>query len=237
VVETEAPESWLAWPFSWRKVVFGPRAHRRWHYTGPLGQPHRHVRWYIRSVDAPNPETLINLWYSFMAWVTGTDPPWMEEAREAAEEALAEGEGGEEQPWKEEEPRESRKSASFPDAFNPQGPRESQHSLTRRSSVAGSSVETSRGDAVLASLGEADSDGASTTSSARSALERYKRLLTATGVIGTYLCWAIFAWCAPWLHVHTTVARADTHRCCALFRFTFVRARRFSRALLLSARA
>ena len=82
--DSEAPESWLEW-YGWRKFVFGLNAHRKWHYTGPLGQPMRHVKWFIRSVGAPPPETAINLWHSLLAWATGTDPPWVEEWREAME--------------------------------------------------------------------------------------------------------------------------------------------------------
>ena len=85
--DNEAPESWLEW-VGWRKFVFGFGAHRRWHYTGPLGQPRRYVRWYIRSSAAPPPETLLNLLEAARAWATGTDPEWTVEADEAeAEEA------------------------------------------------------------------------------------------------------------------------------------------------------
>jgi hypothetical protein len=62
-------------------------AHRRWHYTGPQGQPSRFVRWFCRSVDAPKPETLLNLWRSFVAWPTCRKPPWTVEAEEAEVEA------------------------------------------------------------------------------------------------------------------------------------------------------
>ena len=48
--DNEAPESWLEW-VGWRKLVFGPAAHRRWHYTGGP-QPVRHVRWFVRSARA-----------------------------------------------------------------------------------------------------------------------------------------------------------------------------------------
>ena len=95
--DNEAPESWLEW-LGWRKMVFGRRAHRRWHYTGPKGQPIRYVRWFLRSAGAPISETAANLCRSFYAWVTGTEVPWLVEAREAEEEAAAEAEdsGGEE---------------------------------------------------------------------------------------------------------------------------------------------
>jgi len=74
----------------WRKLVFGLNAHRRWHYTGPRGQPKRHVKWFCRSVGAPPPETAINLWHSFVCALTGRELPWHIEAREAAEAAAAE---------------------------------------------------------------------------------------------------------------------------------------------------
>jgi hypothetical protein len=143
----QAPESWLEW-VGWRKLVFGVHANRKWHYTGPLGQPGRHVKWFIRSVGAPTPETIINLGHSFVAAITGSPPPWTVEAREAAaEEAQAEAEAAD---------------ASSPDA------------------AAGNNEKAG-----------------STSSSVRSAraLARYKRIMAATGFIGTYICWAVFSWC------------------------------------------
>ena len=83
--DSEAPESWLEWTSGWRKLVFGLNAHRRWHWTRGA-PPVRHVRWYCRSIGAPPPETIANLWRSFVAWITCTEPPWLVEAREAAEE-------------------------------------------------------------------------------------------------------------------------------------------------------
>ena len=84
--DNEAPESWLAYTGS-VKLLCGRNAHRRWHYTGPAGQPRRFVRWYVRSVDAPKPETLENAWHSLVSWVTGRKTPWELEAEEAAEDA------------------------------------------------------------------------------------------------------------------------------------------------------
>ena len=86
--DSEAPESWLEW-VGWPKLLFGRRAHRQWHYTGPKGQPTRYVRWFVRSATAPISETAANLCRSFYAWVAGTDVPWLVEAREAEEEEMA----------------------------------------------------------------------------------------------------------------------------------------------------
>ena len=73
--DSEAPESWLRYA-GVARILFGRLAHRRWHYTGPLGQPKRFVRWYIRSVDAPRLETLTNTLHAIHAAVTGAPPPW-----------------------------------------------------------------------------------------------------------------------------------------------------------------
>jgi hypothetical protein len=81
-------QSWLAYG-GLTRLVCGMSAHRRWHYTGPAGQPSRFVRWYCRSVDAPKMETLTNLWHSLVAWLTRSKPPWTLEA-EAAEAEAAE---------------------------------------------------------------------------------------------------------------------------------------------------
>jgi hypothetical protein len=54
--DSEAPESWLRYTGLGR-MVCGRLAHRKWHYTGPLGQPPRLARWYIRSADAPMAES------------------------------------------------------------------------------------------------------------------------------------------------------------------------------------
>jgi hypothetical protein len=124
--------------------LFGLHANRKWHYTRDQ-QPNRHVRWFIRSVGAPQTETILNLYASFKAWLTCSLPPWTIEAREA----------------------EAEEAAAF------------------------------ESDAAAAEGSIGGHVSASTTSSVRSAraLARYKRIMTATGFVGTYICWAVFSWC------------------------------------------
>ena len=196
--DNEAPESWLEW-FGWRKLVFGPNAHRCWHYTGPLGQPNRHVKWFIRSVGAPKPETAINLWHSMVSWVTGNDPPWVEEWRETVE-------------------AEAEDKAEAEAELEPDAPASDSHNGTSHHQVNGGArlpADAPRvlelhhvaeqlafnthtlGDAKVLKADEEDvSDGASTTSSVRSAraLAHYKRVIALAGFFGVYVTWALFAW-------------------------------------------
>ena len=205
--DSEAPESWLEW-FGWRKLVFGPNAHRRWHYTGPLGQPNRHVKWYVRSVGAPPPETAINLWHSLVSWVKGSDPPWVEQWREAveaeaAEEAEAEAEVELDAPACDSygaPPHQVNDSARLPvdaprvlkllnlaeqAAFD-------KHYVNGNGHINGNAS----GKIYAADDDDEVGDGASTTSSVRSAraLARHKRMIALTGFIGVYVTWALFAW-------------------------------------------
>ncbi len=138
-----ASQSWLEWT-GYRKLLFGLHANRKWHYTRDQ-QPNRHVRWFIRSVGAPQTETILNLYASFKAWLTCSLPPWTVEAREA----------------------EAEEAAAF----------ESDDAAAAEGSIGGHVA-------------------VSTTSSVRSAraLARYKRIMTATGFVGTYICWAVFSW-------------------------------------------
>ena len=147
--DSEAPESWLEWPFTWRKLVFGFNAHRQWHYTGPAGQPNRHVRWFVRSVGAPPTETALNLAHSAAAAATCSQPPWTIEAREAAEDAGA--------------------SVASADDDGPGAIGSTQASLSR-------------------------SSGGASAAEARE-LARHKRVMATVGVLGVYLCWAVFSWC------------------------------------------
>ena len=203
--DSEAPESWLEW-FGWRKLVFGVNAHRRWHYTGPLGQPNRHVKWFIRSVGAPPPETAINLWHSLVSWVTGTDPPWVEEWREAveaeAEEEAEEAEVEVDAPACDSHdapPHQVNGGAHLSDA--PRVLRLLQ--LADQETVDMHAIGNGNGNGhingngkVHPENGDYGGDGASTTSSVRSAraLARYKRIIAMSGFIGVYVSWALFAW-------------------------------------------
>ena len=179
--------------FGWRKLVFGVDAHRRWHYTGPLGQPNRHVKWFIRSVGAPPPETAINLWHSLVAWVTGTDPPWVEEWREAMEEAEAEEEA--------ETEAELAADVAASDSGNTSvqvngGARPTSRALRLMHLAEQDKFETHALGNGKVPVAADDHDGASTTSSVRSAraLARYKRLVALSGFIGVYVSWALFSW-------------------------------------------
>ncbi len=164
--DNEAPESWLFYA-GIPRLVCGMRAHRRWHYIRD-SQPARFVKWYSRCVDAPMPETITNLWESLKALATRTKPPWTLEAEEAEAEAV-----GHVVP------------------------------LARRASVRvigsgnGDDRSSAPPDAAPQRAGEEkDGGGSSAASSADSAvdLQRSKRRLTAAGLLGVYLTWAIFAW-------------------------------------------
>jgi hypothetical protein len=178
--------------FGWRKLVFGVDAHRKWHYTGPLGQPNRHVKWFIRSIGAPPPETVINLWHSLVAWVTGTDPPWTEEWREAMEEEAEDNEDG----------AEAELAADAAASDSGSGKLRQVNGGARQSRALGLMHFAGQDKFETHALGNGkpyeadDHDGASTTSSVRSAraLARYKRLVALTGFIGVYVSWALMAW-------------------------------------------
>ncbi len=138
------------------KLVCGLQAHRKWLYTGPAGQPSRFVRWYVRSVDAPKPETAMCVVHSVVAWVTGTKPPWTVEWEEAQAAELEE----------QEELRMELHASDHPSGCT-RGP----------------------GDG-----GDAASEA---TDESTAALRRSKHALTAVGLGGIYVTWAVFAWCAP----------------------------------------
>jgi hypothetical protein len=142
--ESEVPESWLQWA-GLPALVFGAKANRKWHYTGPAGQPVRFVRWYARSINAPVIETMLNLWESFKAWAMCVRPPWTMEAEE-----------------------------SLTDLQMPSGSPKAAQSETDCDSVNGHAVSLSHASAKR--------------------LRFSKRRLTACGIGGVYLIWALFSW-------------------------------------------
>ena len=197
--DNEAPESWLEW-IGWRKMVFGANAHRKWHYTGPLGQPNRHVKWFIRSVGAPPPETVINLWKSLVSWVTGSDPPWVEEWRETVEPKAtdaAEEAGPEHAHMVPVQAAQQENNGTSLPSSQPRM-RRLLH-LVEQDQVDLHALGNGNGK-VQAADGSGDDDSVSTSSSVRSAraLARYKHILALSGFIGVYICWAIFAWCVAY---------------------------------------
>ena len=201
--DSEAPESWLEW-YGWRKFVFGFNAHRKWHYSGPAGQPNRHVRWFVRSVGAPPTETAINLMHSAAACATCSEPPWVVEAREAAEENAAAANGHDFPAW----------------GMRPSTGRfcskKLSHLVSGSVSWLGDGDESgpSPGDVALQphfdrpSSGGSDCTDGSATDEAKQ-LARYKRIMSAVGIGGVYTCWAVFSWyafcVALYLRVFTTL--------------------------------
>ena len=84
--DAEQPESWLVYR-GVSRLLLGWNAHRRWHYTARRAAsrpPGRFLRWWIRSSDAPKPETLSNLLHAAWCALTGATPRWEREARAAA---------------------------------------------------------------------------------------------------------------------------------------------------------
>ena len=175
--DNEAPESWLTWAGNSR-LILGGQAHRRWHYTGPKGQPSRYVRWFVRSVDAPKFETLLNLGYSLWAWLTCGQTPWAAEAAEAKEEAEA----------------EAALSSGLARAADDLA---TTTVLGESSSYAGVGAggEASEYAAEAPAEGsQADAATVSTSFASAKGLRTSKRKLTALGIGGVYLIWAFFSW-------------------------------------------
>ena len=179
--DSDAPESWLEW-VGWRKLVFGANAHRRWHYTGPKGQPNRHVRWYIRSAASAAPEVVANLWRALVCAVTGRELPWYVAARKAAEKAEKEAAHG-----------------KAPAGETPGGKDDNGGAASSQA------TEAAAADA------EVEDDRLSVSSSIREAtvLKRYKHMITTTGFVSVYIVWAVFTWCGPYGLPARHPARAD----------------------------
>ena len=183
--DADAPESWLEW-VGWRKLVFGANAHRRWHYSGPKGQPNRHVKWYIRSSAAAAPETLINLWHSLVCALTGRELPWLKAAREAKE----------------------KKEQHAAHGQAPAG--------DIKPEVKGDAASAgAQGEAAVMEVEVPEDDDSSVSSSVREAraLSRYKRVLATTGFVAVYIVWAVFTWVR---HPLSLLPRSYRHRADAM---------------------
>jgi hypothetical protein len=157
-----APQSWLSWAGGVR-LLFGLNAHRRWHYTLDQ-QPIRFVRWWLRSVDAPKPETLANLGHSLVAWLTGNKPPWTLEAEEA------------------EAAEQEEQAAPRPPVAPSKDDNADYVGLADSHAVGG------------VYYGQGGHHGATATVESAVELRNAKRRLTAAGLLGVYIVWALFAW-------------------------------------------
>jgi hypothetical protein len=198
-------------------LIWGPRAHRRWHYTGPAGPPPRFVKWYVRSVGAPPSETAANLVRSLWAFLTGGETAWVEEAREVEEEALAavaeaeaEDGGGSKDGTKSRASLLMAHGIPLGSAFFEETCRAVQllgaaDEMAREVSLpahlngdkkAPYGYDDAAQDIDVPASEHGSEHSGSTTSSIRSAkaLARYKRSVMGVGIGGTLLTWAIFAW-------------------------------------------
>jgi hypothetical protein len=171
------PQSWLKWTGIVRKLLWGFSAHRKWHYMRDK-PPRRYVKWYVRCCDEPTHETLQNAWDRFTAWRTGGVPSWITEAREAEEAAAAEAVDETLDETLEAAMARSSGASSAPSSAAASAP---------GGSDAGGSHKSGSG---------AGSGAGSTSSSLESAraLRTFKRLVMSAGLVGVYVCWAIFAW-------------------------------------------
>ena len=185
--DNEAPESWLTWAGNSR-LILGGQAHRRWHYTGPKGQPSRYVRWFVRSVDAPKFETLLNLLFSLKAFVTRTQTPWAEEAAEWEAEQAAQAARDE---------RAAEGDLATTVVLEPaDGPAAAQAPGEGLAAEGEFMYSGFRFTSAPVELDEPDADARTVSTSFRSAknLRFSKRKLTAFGIGGVYLIWAFFSW-------------------------------------------
>ena len=186
--DSDAPESWLEWPLTWRKLVFGWNAHRKWHYTGKAGQPHRYIKWFLRSVDEPPTDTLINLGHSVAAAVTCSEPPWTIEAREAAEAADVDHAA-----------RASEAQSELVWGMRPPTSRAEMLVSVASDCMTCTTAEmrTSSIDGVQPGLQRHSQRLSSSHGSVADARElgRYKRAMAAAGLVGIYVVWAVFSWC------------------------------------------
>lgn len=189
--DSEAPESWLCYGGVVR-LLCGLRAHRRWRYCGPAGQPLHFVRWYARCADAPKLETLANLVRRLVSWLTCRPPPWVIEARED---------------------REGRDATPAASATATEATPSTDQALSEL--MYGTDVPRSAG-ATMDVLHFSDSHGvvmshswvddrafAPSIASSGRGLRAWKHSLTAVGLGGVLILWAVYAWCGSGLHTGT----------------------------------
>ena len=84
------PRALLEWMNIPRKLLFGLKAHRSWHYTRGA-QPHRYVKWWARCAEdeGPFPDVISDLFTAAWCALRCHKTPWVLEAEEAAAEAAA----------------------------------------------------------------------------------------------------------------------------------------------------
>ena len=134
------------------------------------------MKWYCRSVDAPKPETIINLWHSLRCWITGATLPWLEEWQE----------------WYDEQQEEAAAQAGLQTTGYDAG-------SGGYKSWGLHPVDTTADAFVDAAVAEhadgaASVAGSASTDESTAALRRSKRMLTAFGLGGIYVTWAVFTW-------------------------------------------
>ena len=197
--DSEAPESWLRYAGVVR-ILCGRTAHRRWHYTGPMGQPTRFVRWYIRSIDAPRLETLTNALHAIRAAVTGVPPPWHATREELeTEDETAGGEA-------ETAGRVSLHSSIRLSLAHLVGEIDSPHAAQTAEAEAvharlslHSSISWQMYSHALDNLGDTSSGSTGphdehSPAEEAAELRRAKRRLTTLGLVGVLVVWAVMAW-------------------------------------------
>ena len=182
--DSEAPESWLRYAGLGR-LVFGRMAHRKWHYTGPLGQPPRVVRWYIRSASAPLLESMVN------AGITLRDAVLSLLRLLACRRARA--------PKANEHDCVQAATAATPRLSSAQSTDDDAARIRSLSLLASIRWSEGRSDDQL----EDEAGGSSTLSGARNErshmaealrLRRRKRALTVVGLVSVLLLWTVIVW-------------------------------------------
>jgi hypothetical protein len=204
----EQPESWLAWSGTVR-VLLGRSANREWAYCRGA-QPTRFIRWWIRSKDAPAMETLMNLAHSARCALTCREPDWAREAREAADAAAAGRHYMRHKRYGSKRQSSLRLSQRFSAvskkcdeqavAQSPRAPRTSENGTRVSEDGLVRRYATLESDFIadIDVPGDDDDDAASQdgwgAGDEADELSTYKRFCAASGILGTAITWAAFAW-------------------------------------------